>query len=296
MDEDKIIIGGLKELEKDIRDFSHSTVFGALKESELPTGTFYISTPLEIKNQTNSDFCTAYAACAVSEDQEMIELNPEYSMMKSKVISGDPEAWGQDLRTACKTAVTFGFLEQQYFPYKNNPQDRDAYVNSANWHEDLDGLAYEHRKTSFFSVDGPYDTFDNFRMTLWQNKEEQRSILTGAFWKPEWTSAPKGIIPKKELGRIGMAHAFKIFGQTVIDDEIYLMAQLSNGVDIGDKGIFYFPREVVNREFIYGAFTFKDMPKEIAKYYSWNSINIDDKLYIKAYKVFRNIISNYIHI
>lgn len=109
------------------------------------------------------------------------------------------------------------------------------------------------------------DTFDKIRATLWQNRGEERSVLAGCTWRQEWTRAPGGLIPRS-YGNGGFGHAFKIFGWKKIDGETYLVAQLSNGSEIGDGGIFYFPRSVVNKEFTYGLFTFKDMPREEAEY------------------------------
>ena len=59
---------------------------------------------------------------------------------------------------------------------------------------------------------------------------------------------------------------FKIFGQKIIGSEIYLVAQLSQGEDVGDRGLFYLPREVVNKEIgAYGIFMFYDMEREEAE-------------------------------
>lgn len=292
----KKIQEGLRPIVDDNRDYSHTAVFGAIPKQQLPEQDFEVSMPLGIKDQGETDFCSAYAACAVSEDQEDVLLNPEYIFMKAKTLSRDPEKWGQDLRTMCKAMVAFGTIEQQYFPFLNDPQERSTYVQPLSWHSDLAGLAYEHRKNSFFNVDGPYDTFDNMRMTLWKDKEDRKSILTGAGWRDSWTKAKGGIIPKEPIKETLFGHAFKIFGQKKIDGEMHLIAQLSNGVDIGDEGIFYFPREVVNREFTFGAFTFSDMPKEVAAYYAENKINVKDGLFKKLLKVVRTIIRNYLHI
>ena len=297
-EETEKIVPGLRPLEEDDRDYSHSVVFGALPKYELPDKDFVVSTPLGIKDQADLDFCAAYAACAVSEDQEGVLLNPEYLFMKSKVLSGDPKNWGQDLRKVCQAIVKFGVIEQQYFPYLNRPQERDFYVDPKNWSDELYSLSYEHRKNSFFKVDGPYDTFDNFRGTLWQNRKESRSILTGALWRGSWTKMPGGIIKagSYEHDEKGFGHAFKIFGQATIDGVMYLVAQLSNGIDIGDNGLFYFDRETVNSEFKFGAFTFKDMGKDEARYHAENKISIKDRFCTKFWKVGKTLISSYFNI
>ena len=264
---------GLNPTPPDSRDFSFGAVFGAVPLADLPQGDFFVSVPLAIKDQGDSDKCSAYALTAVSEDQEEIELSPDYQFAKTKQIMGEWESWGADLRSACKSAVDFGSITQFLFEETTRdldpslPPDMDLAIwlrNWKNWPAVLDKTAEKHKKKSYFKIDGPYDIFDNFRSALWQNRAEERSILTGCVWRPSWVNAPKGVIPNDpEQG--GFGHAFKIYGQKVIDGTLYLAAQLSNGTQIGDGGKFYFSRETVNREFTFGGYTFKDMPAETAK-------------------------------
>lgn len=161
----------------------------------------------------------------------------------------------------------------------------------ANWNnwpqlKELDEKAKTHKKLSYFAVDGYYDTFDNFRAALWQNRHDKCSILTGTTWRQGWTLCSGGIIPKTETKPI-VGHALKFFGQKNINGELYLMAQSSNGSDFGDKGIYYFPREAVNRDFTYGAFMFKDMPQETAKQLAWSRTR---QIWEKVKKVLLKII------
>ena len=122
------------------------------------------------------------------------------------------------------------------------------------------------------------DLFSKILATLWVYKNEKRAILTGCLWSQYWSNSKDGIIPKTyEKGTTG--HSFCFIGQKTINGEPYLVARLSNGIEFGDKGLFYFPREVVNKECTFGNFYFADMPdgltpeqiKEKSKYYraSW---------------------------
>jgi len=158
-------------------------------------------------------------------------------------------------------------------------KDRDFLANWMNWPSYYDMYAADHRKQSFFKVDGSYDTFDNIRSALWKHKDEEQSVYTGATWKNSWTHAPGGIIPKV-YEPTGYGHAFKIYGQKTIDRELFLVAQLSNGKNIGDQGKFYFPREVVNKEFVFGNYMFVDMTKETAK--ALNSVGLPPKYSLLA--------------
>ena len=232
----KYIGTGLQEQEKDPRDFSHDRVFGSATLAEFPIE-FFSAEPMGIKDQKLTDFCAGYAGAAVSEDQEAVLLNPEYIWVQAKKALGGEEwkKWGLRLRDLCLAAVNKGFLEQEYYPFENQAVDRDHIANPANWSEELDMLSYEHRKNSFFDVDGPYDTFDNFRSVLWLNRNEQRSILTGSLWRQSWNSAPRGVIPRTGWEtELGTGHAFKVFGWLLMQNDQYtspephLVAQLSN--------------------------------------------------------------------
>lgn len=260
---------GLRKLPRDTLDFSHSKVFGAIALEEVPDN-FEVAELLGIKNQdikVPTDLCAAAAACAVSEDQEGISLSMEYFFGKIKEAEGRWNTWGADLRTTCKVACKVGFLEEKESPFTLEEKGRDFVANWSNWHLEYDLRAKKHRKQSFFKVDGQNQPFDSIRSIMWQNRAEKRSVLTGVMWCPEWTNTPDGII--KEQGTPMFGHALKIFGSKKINGELYLMAQLSNGTGIGDNGIFYFSRKVINECFKYGAYTFRDMPAKEAKKKSW---------------------------
>jgi len=147
-------------------------------------------------------------------------------------------------------------------------KDRNFIANWENWPFNLDEYAREHAKESYFEVDGYDDRFLAFRSALWMNKGQRRSILTGVTWREGWLEAKDGIIPKEQTRKI-MGHSLKIYGQKNIAGELYLMAQLSNGSEVGNNGIFYFPKEVINRDFTFGAKLFKDMPPDEAKKICW---------------------------
>ena len=258
----KNIGGGLTEYVSDDRDFS----LGAMYDTPviIPDQDFIVAPIVKIKDQESSDLCTSYALTAVSEDQEGIELSPEFTFAKTKELMGTWQTWGASLRDACRSAVKIGFLEQQSSPYVLSRDGRNTVANWENWDKKYDMDAISHKKEAFFSVDGQYDMFDNIRATLWRWRNEKRSIATGIKWRSEWTDTKAGVLPiEYGLGQYG--HAFKVCGQKNIFNKWYLIAQLSNGTSIGNQGMFYMPREVVNKEFNYGAYMFKDLPENIGK-------------------------------
>lgn len=261
----KLLKNSLHILPEDTRDFNLGAVFKQIDIIEVPNTDFVVAEPLSIKEQPDGDDeCSGYAVTSVSEDQEGIELLPQYQFLKTKEISGQPEEWGADLRDACKSAVNFGSLPLNGFEQLKEFNRSEA-VDVRNWPWGVDNVAQLYKKASFFAVTGRYDTFDNIRTWLWKNKDKKCSIVTGALFREEWLDAPLGVIPG-EYGNDGFGHAFKIFGQKIINNEIYLVAQLSQGKSVGDDGLFYFSRKVVNKEIgRYGIFMFNDMPKEEVK-------------------------------
>lgn len=294
------IESGLLPLPEDPRDFSHEVVFGAPARNELPEGDFFVSEPIKIKDQGQTDFCAGYAAAAVSEDQEHVELNGEYIFAETKRRLGG-NAWqkyGLNLRDVAKTICDIGSIEQEYYPFEyRNDVDRDFIANPANWADDLKMLAAEHRKGAFFAVDGPYDTFDNIRAILWKHRREGRSVLTGLGWRRSWNTAERGVVPRTGWEtEAWFGHAVKIFGQILLPDPehegketLYLVVQNSWGDGYGDGGIFYFPREVVNSQFVFGAFVFKDLPKETAQYLNENKLRVDASRFTKLITVLANL-------
>lgn len=279
---------GLRELPDDTRDFSLGGVFGFTKIEDVPVTDFVVATPLVIKDQGDTDLCSSYTVTAVSEDQENIELLPEYQFYSTKRISGDFSAWGANLRDACKSATEYGSLPVSSFPHMKG-QSRDYILKKENWDPAADMIAKMYRKSTFFAVTGQYDLFDNIRCALWQHKEKKNTIVTGALWKNGWIPAVRGIIPN--IGGDGFGHAFKIFGQKVIDGELFLVAQLSNGTQVGDNGLYYFSREVANRELSkYGVYMFKDITREEAEYYLSKPYTKNTDIFTKLLYIIRGFL------
>lgn len=277
--------GGLKQSKKDRRDIKYGSVFSLPKLEDLPKDGIGILHPIEIKDQGSDDTCAARSSDAVSEDQELLALCDYFTFALAKSLDGDPAGWGTDLRTVAKVHTTYGALAKKDCELcKNNNHDLNRDRDLNNWKnvDDLKELAKLHKKSSYFSTEGPYDTFDNIRAILWAEKIERRSVFTGISWHPIWISSANGFIPKFDLDKETLGHAFKIFDWKDVAGEPYLIAQLSSGTEVGDKGLFYFPRNVINAGLTFGGYTFSDMPIEVAKQQGW-SLGIKILDYIKTY-------------
>lgn len=292
---------GLLPLLTDKRDFSHSAVFGSIAVDDLPTRDFLVAVPLEIKDQDinyPSDYCTSYASSECGEDEDQVIFVPEYSFQRAKDILAVSQGvqvysqFGLNLRDICNSAVQYGFLPRINDPFRCDTMDRparDTLIASGAWPAELDSIAANYKKASYFAVDGPHDLFDNIRSVMWMNLAERRSVEVGCLWRESWSAAPQGIIPEIYEEQ-GSAHAFKFCGQKTINGNLYLVAQLSDGPTFGDDGFFYFSRAVVNREFgTYGSFTYSHMPPDSAEWHVTNGVSIYDSFTLKVLKLVSNL-------
>lgn len=259
----KTIIEGLQKTPIDKNDFSFGAAFGHAAPTDLPAE-YVVAEPLTIKDQGLTDMCTAYALTAVSEDQEGVVLDPFFTFAQTKKITGEPDSWGADLRSACKSGL-IGFIpvppsSMDAVTYAPTDVIRDAAAYGKNLTAMNEGIATKYKKKSFFSITGPHDFFDNMRSAMWVARNEKRSIFTGCDWRESWTDLADGIITEAGDEQT-FGHALKAFGW----EKDHMLLQLSNGAGIGRKGVFRAAREAVNRAFTFGAFTFMDMPREDAE-------------------------------
>ncbi len=288
---------GLKPLPDDKRDLRHDVVFGSPALADIPKDDFYAGHPIVVKDQGALDFCPAYAAAAVVEDEVGVELDPLYLYAQGCKLLGEVQTNGMSLRDICAAVIKKGTIEESMAPYKlGDGHSAEFYANPINYPESLDPLAWEYARISYWRVDlGPYDTFDNICTALYQNLAENRSVLTGAKWRQSWTDAPNGVISSMtDPEEPGFGHAFKVFGVHYIKGIPHLIIQGSYGPGVGDQGLFYMPRSVVNREFVYGAFNFKNLAPAKAAFYSDHGLNINATVWQKVLAVVGRIFTSYL--
>lgn len=262
----KNIGGGLQKLPSDSRDFKLGALVRFPRLEEIPDD-FLVGSAEIYDDQRDSDLCTAFTVTRVSSEQEEgKKFSVEYQFGKTKAVAGgDYRVWGANLRDACKSAVKYGSLPRESNPHDLWQKGRDFVANPKNWDVVFDPYSFPFRKKTFFAVQGPYDTFDDIRATLWLYRNEKRQVMAGALWRPEWTGAFRGVIDPN-YGKEGFGHAFRIVGCKKIKGELHLICPLSSGTELGEKGVFYFPRAVVNKEFgDYGVYTFQDISREEAE-------------------------------
>lgn len=216
-----------------------------------------------LKADTLDDMCTAYALTSVLEPQEGVQLDPGYSFAKGKQREGRYDTFGLDLDDIGMTAIKWGALPLSKSPFPDKP--RSFVANWKNWPALYDHYAKEHKQAAMLWVKGPYDTFDNIRASLWllKNLPEPRrraGIMAGAYWHFE--TGEDGVV-RRYLGGKDVGHAFRIRGQQMVNGVPHLLVQNSYGTGNGFRGLYYFPREIVNQTFApYGQAIFVDMTSE----------------------------------
>lgn len=273
-------------------------LLGALAQQNIPNTDFFVGHPLGIKNQKSFNFCFAFAKDAVVEDEVGIELDPLYSVATACELLGHVQVNGMSLVDICEQETKVGALDKSLAPYSVDDGHPAEFL--ADWHnypESFKPLAYEHQRPTAVRVDtGPHDVMDNMRAAMYQNIDEHRSILTGVMWRDSWTNAPGGMIPADyDPMEPGDGHAIKIFGQMWIpaENDVRLVCQNSWGEDVGDKGLFYFPRKLVNQEFTFGAFSFKNIPPHKAQFHSDNNIPLSAGFCAKWIGLIKGIFISY---
>jgi len=244
-------MSGLRLLPPDDRDFSLGAYIPLPPLESIPRS--FSLTPLDIKDQGPTDFCTAFATCGASELQEGVRLCPEFTFAMTKKIEGDYTTWGADLRTACKSHVQYGALEFDDAPFTLETRSQEFLRNPDVWPKLSMERAAIHKKQTYFKVTGPYDHFDNIRASLWHFRDKKQAAILGVEYG--WPST-QVYMDSLEGGSGHCMYAVGFEGE-------YLQVINSYGEDTGRFGVVYLRREVVNDGVEkYGAFMLTDIPRD----------------------------------
>jgi len=284
-----IVEYGLNKLPTDLRDFQFGSLFGDDKDPSVLPDEFFAGEILGVKDQKNTDYCSAFAGTGVSELQEHVELDPLFTMMATKIEEGRTDTWGANLRDSAKSQVDYGSLKKIDSTHTID-EERSTILDKNNWSKEQFKKAEEHKKESFLFINpyGKIDLFDAIRFAIYDGRIKSQAVQTGALWRYSWNSARDGIIPKVyEDG--GSGHSFYFLGWQKLDGELYMIAILSNGSEIGDAGMYYFPREVIDRECVYGNIIFYDKSAEEVKL-DLGFMHVIKELIQYVVKFFQNII------
>src|SRR3990167_4542135 len=246
------IKGGLLPLTKDEKDLNLGEIVTLPSLSELPKK-FSLGDTV-IRNQEadgNNDFCTAYGTVGMAYLQDGIEGSPEWVFAASKVLSGNPEEFGKNMRDAFKTWVKYGSPRREDVKIPEKPNARRYFENYASLSGD------ELKKETYVTTKGQYDAFDNIRASIYRFRNEKRAVGIGVVFgwplsQEILTGTPEG----------GFGHFMFATGW----DGQYLEVVNSYGKEAGKNGKHLLSRETINY-FVgrYGAFMLIDLPVETAR-------------------------------
>lgn len=229
------------------RDYSHykSFNYGSLSLPKTGLG----RTPLSIKDQGESQFCTAFTVAEAIENQTGIIMSPEYQTAKEGQIKGSPIFSGTDPLTALKSGRSYGALPQRKSPLTFH---ENGFQLPAQWQQyptALDINAFEYRRPSFYSVTAgnpdDLDTYSAIQLGLWDARDDKAPVMAAGFWYEAWQEiGSDGILPMPKTSPI-TRHMY-----TILDWEERGLKILSHqGTNYGNGGIAYMPEPVVNEVF-----------------------------------------------
>ena len=249
----KIKIAGLRPLQKDERDLHVGGLFDLPDPKTLPP-TFSLGDAPILNQGTdqNDDFCAAYGSVGMAYLQDRILGSPEWVFAASKAISGDPESFGQDMRTIFKTWVEYGSPRKEQVTVPTLPDDRRYFKN---YDASLSGD--ELKKKTYVTCKANYDAYDNIRSTIFKFRDEKRAVGIGVVFAWALSDVDINTIQDGGFGHFLYATGWNEKGLEVVN---------SYGKEAGENGKHYISREVINHFVgIYGAYTMIDLPIEQAR-------------------------------
>jgi len=132
-------------------------------------------------------------------------------------------------------------------------------------------------------VSGQYDHYDNIRASIWHFRAKKQGVVLGIKW--QWPSID---VILRGMEDFGFGHMIAGIGW----DHRGIKLQNSAGVNAGENGFHYMPREEVNH-FVekYGAYMLVDMDREDAEHMIYHGIKSSDNWFTGFIKTIKKIIS-----
>jgi hypothetical protein len=195
--------------------------------------------PLEIKQQLSSDFCVSCVIASIAEEYLGETCEESFTQAFANKYSGQkPVEWGLNAKQAIMSAIEYGVLPKSKSPYSLRTHSQEFLEDWRNWKDVMD-----------FAVK-PFRSFRKVRNI--EKALERGSVQVGLYWQGQWDD--NAIIPIEEDFHKFEPHEVRIIG---IKDNMYII-QNSRGEKIGDKGLFYIPKEM--KKVIRYAYQLSDKP------------------------------------
>lgn len=233
------------------RDYSHFRNFGS-SALLLPQNGLGRS-PVSIKDQGDTQYCTGFTIAEVIENQVGIEMSPAYQVAKEGELKGSPILFGADPLTALKSGKIYGALPETSSPFsfaKNGVEMPALYMN---WDKRTDWIAYQYRRPSFYSVTqgtpNDFDIFDSIRLALWDARTDKAPVIAAGFWYNEFQNIGRDGIAGIPRTRPITRHMYTILDWKFVENEPRLIVLSHQGTTYGDNGIVYLGRDAINQAY-----------------------------------------------
>lgn len=222
--------------------FSHENTFGNALSFPATLG----RTPQYIKDQQNSDYCTAAARSAAASYLLGRDISFEYQTAKEGELNNTPIYNGTTPNIADGVGTNYGYLPDEQSPLHFAT---DGWIKPAIWQNyppTLDGQAIVNAQGQPFDVNPDYVSI---KSALLQGNLDNAVVVANGFWYNSWNNSVGGIVPVPTDEPI-TRHSYCIIDFRMFPDGVErLVAQLSQGTSFGDNGLIYMSEDAVNTAF-----------------------------------------------
>ena len=258
---------GLREKQHDGTEFPVGAFIQFPPLSSLPK-TFELGIPSDSIGTQKDDTCASEAFGNLLSHVNNQKIDALYAWTLARSNNGYAVSdWGCDLKALALATVKGGAPLYPHSQYHSDGE-RETYADITKWDlKDQQPKAIVNKAGSAVEVQtiNGADYFDSIKMTL---HKLQSPVAIGVRWN--WM-ADKALIETPQ--ETGFGHALLVVGWT----EDRLVVLNSWGQSVGDKGYFYFSRDVINHDIaIFGAWTLIDETPEKVRWYLDNGIYLND--------------------
>jgi hypothetical protein len=235
-------------IKQNVRRFSHkgtyslSKTFGAPLVIPPTLGRI----PKYIKDQGETNYCTAFARSAAGSYLYGREMSEEYLTAKEGEVIGAPIFMGADPASADTAVANYGFLPKEQSPFSF---EKDGWTVPAFWNSyppALDGQAIVHCPGQPYNV---YPDYQSIKNALISGNGENAIVTVNGYWYGTWQNPIGGILPTP-TGSPVSRHSWDVIDYKICSDGVErLVMQLSQGTSWGDGGILYADEECLNTAF-----------------------------------------------
>jgi hypothetical protein len=246
---------GLQQLPPDERDYQLGAYF--LLPKTLPKK--FSLNPPTVKDQGDSDLCSCFSLSSMAEMMDGVEISPLWAFAVAKMLTGEPESWGLNMRDAFKVWTKYGAVPEKDAEYKSSQSSDQKIRYYGNWVKAYP-MRFEYGKGSFWSAG---KTFEEIKQAIYKFKQP---VAIGVIWR--WNYGQKYL---REDNATGGEFGHMMFAYGWEDD--YLKIQNSWGTGAGSRGRHCLHKDVINKYApMFGAMTWSDLPADRAKYVLENEL------------------------